>query len=393
MIFDYTFDTENGHIAIAQGSTYIPARAFRYRVDVKSVEIPDSVTSIGDDAFRDTQLTEVVISDSVTSIGDDAFNGSRLETVVIPNSITSIGDDVFRNNQLKEVVIPDSVITIGNGAFEQNRLQGVSLPDSLIYIGDDAFERNQLKEVVIPDSVIKIESDAFAENLLEKVTISSSAIAIDENAFSNNFLTEVVIPGSVTSIGESAFESNLLAEVIIPDSVTLIGEGAFRNNNLEKVFLPEKFVNDIPEDAFDPGVEFIFPDPGKNVIDSIFGKGKLRGTKNADQFNFDQFESFGVNTADKIIGFYSSQGDTIGVSAEAFPSLLGADQITFASASTKAELKQLKKGDYDLVYFEKNGRLFLNGNGEEKGWGNPDEGGLFAFLKGAPELTAEDFAL
>lgn len=100
IIFDYTLDRENGSIAIAPGSAYIPARAFRYRVDVKSIEILDSVTSIGDEAFRDTQLTEVVISDSVTSIGDD----------------------VFSNNQLKEVVIPDSVITIGNGAFDRNRL-------------------------------------------------------------------------------------------------------------------------------------------------------------------------------------------------------------------------------------------------------------------------------
>ena len=126
---------------------------------------------------------------------------------------------------------------------------------------------------------------------------------------------------------------------------------------------------------------------------SVSGRDRLVGTKNADQFTFDHFESFGRKTADKIIGFNASHGDTIGVSAEAFPSLQGTDEITFASASTKQELKQLKRGDYDFVYLQSHGRLFFNGNGEEKGWGAPDEGGLFAILKGQPELSVEDFTL
>ena len=133
--------------------------------------------------------------------------------------------------------------------------------------------------------------------------------------------------------------------------------------------------------------------PDLNIINSVVGKGKLKGTKEADQFTFNQFESFGKQTADKIIRFDSSQGDKIGVSAEAFFLLLGADEITFASASTKAELKQLKKGHYNVVYFEKNGRLFLNGNSENKGWGSSDQGGRLAILKGAPLLSVDDFTL
>ena len=131
-----------------------------------------------------------------------------------------------------------------------------------------------------------------------------------------------------------------------------------------------------------------------NVIYSVPGKGKLRGTtRRADQFTFDQFESFGGKNADKIIGFDSSQGDSFGVSAEAFPSLQGADEITFATAITKTELKQLRRQDIDFVYYETKGRLFFNGNGSNKGWGDPDEGGLFAILKGKPELSADDFTL
>ena len=128
-------------------------------------------------------------------------------------------------------------------------------------------------------------------------------------------------------------------------------------------------------------------------VGSVFGKGRLRGSKRADQFTFDQFESFSKNTADKIIGFKSSQGDTIGVSVNAFPSLLGADKITFATARNAKEVKRLSRQEIDFVYFQDRGRLFFNGNGADKGWGSPDEGGIFAFMHKRPELSAEDFTL
>ena len=53
----------------------------------------------------------------------------------------------------------------------------------------------------------------------------------------------------------------------------------------------------------------------------------------------------------------------------------------------------MSKEGYDFVYFEKNGRLYFDGNGAEKNWGNSDEGGLVAILKGKPELTIEEITL
>ena len=53
----------------------------------------------------------------------------------------------------------------------------------------------------------------------------------------------------------------------------------------------------------------------------------------------------------------------------------------------------MSKQDYDFVYFEKKGRLYFDGNGSDKNWGDANEGGLFAVLKGKPDLTVEDFTL
>ena len=135
------------------------------------------------------------------------------------------------------------------------------------------------------------------------------------------------------------------------------------------------------------------PEPYDGIIQSVRGKGKLKGTKVADAFTFDSFESVTKQSADKIIGFNASHGDTIAVSPNAFPALTGASAISFASTRSKKEFKQMSKEDYDFVYFEKKGRLYFDGNGAEKNWGNSSEGGLVAILKGKPELIAEDITL
>ena len=134
------------------------------------------------------------------------------------------------------------------------------------------------------------------------------------------------------------------------------------------------------------------PEPYDGIIKSVSGKGKLRGTDFADAFTFESLDVFTKKGADKIIGFNSSQGDSINISPEAFPALKSSSVISFASTNKKKELKLLSKQDYDFVYFEKKGRLYFDGNGSKKNWGNTtDEGGLVAVLKGKPELTLDDF--
>ena len=71
-------------------------------------------------------------------------------------------------------------------------------------------------------------------------------------------------------------------------------------------------------------------------------------------------------------------------------SLEGIDDGTFAIASSKKELKQLKKSDADVVYDQTKGKLYINGNGTKKGWGKGDHDGLIAKFKGKPELSASN---
>ena len=131
----------------------------------------------------------------------------------------------------------------------------------------------------------------------------------------------------------------------------------------------------------------------QGIIKSISGRGKLKGTSAADVFTFDSFELFTKKAADKIIGFDSRQGDTIAVSSDAFPSLKVNSKIKFAASNSKKDLKQLSRQGFDFLYFEKKGRLYFDGNGAGKNWGNANEGGLVAILQGKPDLTESDFTV
>ena len=72
-------------------------------------------------------------------------------------------------------------------------------------------------------------------------------------------------------------------------------------------------------------------------------------------------------------------------------SIEGMDNGSLAIASSRKQLKQLMKSDADVVYDEMKGKLYLNENGAEKGWGAKKVGGLLANFKGKPELSAESF--
>ena len=255
VLIKYTEEPGVTEVVIPDSVTSIGYEAFYGCKSLTAVTIPDSVTSIGWGAFEECKsLTAVTIPDSVTSIGESAFRGctgladdkglviirnvlycyhGNDSVVTIPDSVTSIGEKAFYGcKSLTSVTIPDSVTSIGDQAFHScKRLTSVTIPDSVTSIGWGAFEEcKSLTSVTIPDSVTSIGAWAFYEcKNLTSVTIPDSVTSIGDEAFSDcSSLTAVTIPDSVTSIGDRAFYWCSLTAVTIPDSVTSIGESAFR---------------------------------------------------------------------------------------------------------------------------------------------------------------------
>ena len=229
-------ECKKGTYTIPNSVTSIGDDAFYGCTGLTSITIPDSVTSIGDDAFEDcTGLTSITIPDSVTSIGDDAFEYcTGLTSITIPNSVTSIGDDAFYGcTGLTSITIPDSVTEIGSGAF-YNTAWYNNQPDGLVYAGKVVYEyKGEMPEntsIQLKKGTVGIVDDAFYDCTdLTSITIPNSVTSIGDCAFYGcTGLTSITIPDSVMEIGLSAFEDCTdLTSVEISDSVTEIGGWAF----------------------------------------------------------------------------------------------------------------------------------------------------------------------
>ncbi len=199
-------------VTISSGITSIGAETFHEFENIESIDIPDTVSNIGEGAFVwCSKLKEIVVPEGVKKIYDSTFWGCQsLEKLVLPSTLEFIGSDVFyKCDSLKYLYIPDSVDSIGELAFWYCRgLEEINIPKSIKRIPTDCFSScSNLKTVVMHDELEIIGEDAFDScRSLEKITIPDSVHTIESGAFWGcSSLTEAIIPGSVMNFGEYVF--------------------------------------------------------------------------------------------------------------------------------------------------------------------------------------------
>ena len=224
----------DGVYSIKKGVKIIANHAFSWCFySLKSIIIPDSVTSIGDGAFSECHsLKSINIPDSVTRIGYSAFKScGGLTSISIPPSVTTIEDGTFLGcHSLRNINIPDTVTRIGRSAFEDcDSLTSINIPPSLTTIEDGTFLCcHSLRNINIPDTVTRIEDYAFSEC---------------------NFLTSINIPDSVTSIEYCAFEEcDSLSPQVKSDIIQRFGDIVFYGEEEDDWFLrncPDYFIHRI----------------------------------------------------------------------------------------------------------------------------------------------------
>ncbi len=249
---------------IPSGVTSIGREAFAYCDSLTSIVIPDSVTSIGDDALNCSSLARIDVASGnpyYASENGVLFNKDKTELMQypirkpdteyrIPNSVTSIGDGALQNcSSLTSIHIPDSVTSIGDGALQNcSSLTSIVIPDSVTSIGDDAFSYcDSLTSVTIGNGITSIGYEMFDGcTSLASVTIGNGITSIGYEMFAGcTSLTSIHIPDSVTSIGGYAFDDcSSLTSINIPDSVTSIGNSAFSScHALTSIHIPDSMTS------------------------------------------------------------------------------------------------------------------------------------------------------
>ena len=241
------FNSQLNSVTIPQSVTSIGKNAFFACNRLTSIIIPSKVTSIGESAFYGcSELTSVIIPPHVTTIGSAAFSGCKAVTsITIPNGVTSISSNTFSGcSSLASIVIPNSVTSIGSSAFSGTAITKVDIPNNVTSIGSDAFNEtpwfnNQ------PDGLVYIKNFAYKykgempQNTT--ITIIEGTTVICGNAFQNcGNLTSITIPNSLTTIGQAAFYGCTgLSTISIPNTVTSIEAFAFYEcSNLNSITIP-----------------------------------------------------------------------------------------------------------------------------------------------------------
>ena len=166
-------------------------------LDIKNINFQDGSVKTGMFSGEAVKNSEnIVISftfpeNKITTIGVRAFESLyNTKEITIPDSVITIEERAFQNSQsIVKLTFGKNLKTIGKAAF--------------LYI-------QFLSEVIIPDSVTSIEAEAFANNTIQKLQLSSSLEKIGYGAFTYLQIEELTIPASVKTIGTNAFAYSFL---------------------------------------------------------------------------------------------------------------------------------------------------------------------------------------
>lgn len=241
------------HLILPDGVTELPNGCFSNFPALEKVTLGNGLTSFNSSAFDGTRLNQVILKDGNTKfeildgclISNDINNTDKILWWGdhIPDTVTSIGEYAFYNSDIKAIDIPESVDRIGDYAFFGcSDILSLNIPGTVLYIGDFAFaECTSLKAVTLAKGVRTIADRVFSGcSSLASVSISDSLEEIGQYAFYNTSLSEIPNLGSVKHLSTGLFGNcNRMVSANIPQGIQSIGLDVFIGcDSLKSVHFP-----------------------------------------------------------------------------------------------------------------------------------------------------------
>lgn len=232
------------------------------------------VREIGDEAFMYTTIDSLFLPRSLRTIGDRAFLGLSSESLItkieIPEGVTSIGEESFRYiPSVKEIVLPSTLETIGDRAFGlSTNLAKITLSSDNPYFATSSniLYTKDMTELVyypeaiksttydMPNTVTKVRANALYGNQnLTSISLSSSLKEVERRGMAAlfNVTTLPLHRTQLETIGELAFsENSSVTAISLPDTVKTLGVGAFYKNSSLTSFSFRSDFEELPDEFF-----------------------------------------------------------------------------------------------------------------------------------------------
>ena len=211
--------------------TDLQNRLFYNNSALTSIDLPDGLTTIGEDAFyKCSSLTSIDFPDSLTTIGKTAFYGcTSLTSIDLPEGLTTIGEHAFSGcSSLDSINLPDGLTTIGNYAFSGcSSLDSIDIPNSVtsigyLLVGSDA----KLEKLTIGSSIHELPShhantDRYGEKHYYRLFTDGYKDAYDDFIYvsdvsvSNLLIADSDVPLSIPGLNPSYFYKNQIQNIYV----------------------------------------------------------------------------------------------------------------------------------------------------------------------------------
>lgn len=223
---------------------------------LEEVKLPANITQLerttrhGASSFVNCKmLKSVILPEKLEEIPTSLLEGcSALTTLVIPNTVTKIGKNAFKESGLTQITLPESLTTIEASAFYKTKLETITIPEKVTAIPSGCFSLcENLREVILPNTLTTISQNAFEDcPILESINIPSSLENIEKRAFKNcknlKLSNTLRFPDSMKEIGDEAFYycTNLgINQLIFPGNMENANIGGFIQSTVDHVIVEE----------------------------------------------------------------------------------------------------------------------------------------------------------